>query len=92
MPFPTPYLSSSHQSIPNFKTTIKTLRNDCLRFIHVVFVSKVKAVMVLSTQVILCEVVWRKILAASNRVIVAKVAHSQNDIALQTSLESKPLT
>ena len=56
----------------------EALINECLGFIHVVFLFKVRAIMLLSTQ---WDAVRSEIPAASSLLSGGKVAHFENDTA-----------
>ena len=56
------------------------LRNECLGFIHIVFLFRV-IIMRLSTQLVPWDAVKQKIPAASRLLSGEKVAHFENDIA-----------
>ena len=63
--------------------TITTLNELNVRIKFMVVVFKARAVMPLSTQLILCNAIWQKFLAASSIASGAKIAHFKIDIASQ---------
>ena len=67
------------------------LRNEFLGFIHIVFPFKVRAIMLLSTQLIQWDAVRWKIPAASSLLAGGKVANFEMTLPQKIALESKCL-